>query len=113
MKWYLTAHERSAGVKDFKVLCGITDADKNVHYDVQPSVIKQDEKDVQSIMSVITDRFGNLFEFDKNNEPSKPGPLTNIASGVVASDIISKDLLSAKECGKKALTEFVEMRIGS
>ena len=27
MKWYLTAHERSAVVKNFKVLCGITDAD--------------------------------------------------------------------------------------
>ena len=80
---------------------------------MHPSVIKQDEKDVQSIMSVITDRFGNTFEFDKNNEPSKPDPLTNIATGVVASDIISKDLLSAKECGKKALKEFVEMRIGS
>ena len=80
---------------------------------MQPSVIKQDEKDVQSIMSVITDRFGNPFEFDKNNEPNKPDPLTNIATGVVASDIISKDLLSAKECDKKAIKEFVEMRIGS
>ena len=49
-------------MKNFKVLCGITD--------------------VQSIMSVITDRFGNQFEFDKNNEPSKPDPLTNIAAGV-------------------------------
>ena len=70
---------------------------------MQPTVIKQDEKDVQSIMSVITDRFGYLFEFDKNNEPSKPDLLTNIATGVVASDIISKDLRSAKECGKRAL----------
>ena len=43
-------------------------------------------------MSVITDRLGNPFEFDKNNEPSKPDPLTNIANGVVASDIISTDL---------------------
>ena len=113
MKWYLTAHERSAVVKNFKVLCDITDADNNVHHDVQPSVLKQDEKDAQSIMSVITDRFGNPFEFDKNNEPSKPDPLINIANGVVASAIISKDLLSAKECEKNALKEFVEMRIGS
>ena len=96
MKWYLIAHERSAVEKKFKVLCDTSDADSNVHHDVQPNVIKQDEKDVQSIMSVITDRFGNPFEFDKNNEPSKPDPLTNIATGVVASDIISKDLLSAK-----------------
>ena len=113
MEWYLTAHERSAVVRNFKVLCGITDADNNVHHDLQPTVKKQDEKDGQSIMSVITDRFGNPFEFDKNNEPSKPGPLTNIATGVVTSDIISNDLLSAKECGKKASKEFVEMRIGS
>ena len=49
MKWYLIAHERSAVVKNFKVLCGITDADNNVHHDVQPSLIKQDEKDIQSI----------------------------------------------------------------
>ena len=64
-------------------------------------------------MSVITNRFGNPFEFEKNNEPSKPDPLTNIATVVVAFDIISKDLLSAKECGKKSLKEFVEMIIGS
>ena len=64
-------------------------------------------------MSVITDRFGNPFEFDKNNKPSKHDPLTNIPTGVVASDIISKDLLSAMECGKKALKEFVKMGIGS
>ena len=70
MKWYLIAHERSAVEKNFKVLCGTTDADNNVQHDVQPSVIEQDEKDIQSIMSVITNRFGNLFEFDKNNEPS-------------------------------------------
>ena len=101
MKWYLTAHERSAVVKDFKILCGITDADNNVHHYVQPSVIKQDEKDVQSIMSVKSDRFGNLFEFDKKNEPSKPGPLTNIASGVVASDIISMTFLVQRNVERK------------
>ena len=52
------------------------------------------------------------FNRHKNNEPSKHDPLTNIATGVVASDIITKDLLSDKECGKEAL-KFVEMRIGS
>ena len=98
MKWYLTAHERSAVEINFEVFCGTTDADNNVHHDVQPSVIKQGGKDVQSIMSVITDGFENQFEFDKNNEPSKPDPLTNIDTGLVVSYIISKDLLSAKEC---------------
>ena len=100
-------------MKNFKVLCEITDGDNNVHHDVQQIDIKQDEKNVQSIMSVITDRLGNTFEFDKNNEPSKPDPLTNIATGAVASDIISKDQLSSKKCGKKALKEFVEMWIDS
>ena len=46
-------------MQKFKVLCGITDTYNNVHHDVQPSVIKQDKKDVQSIMSVIIDTFGN------------------------------------------------------
>ena len=40
MKRYLTKHERSAVVKNFKVLCSITDADNNVHHDVQPSVTR-------------------------------------------------------------------------
>ena len=41
MKCYLTTHGRSAAAKNFKVLCGITDADNNAHHEVQPSVINR------------------------------------------------------------------------
>lgn len=113
IKWYLTAHQRSAVLKNFKILCGITDADNNFHHDVQRRVIVQDEKDVQSIVSNITNRFGNPFVIDMDKELGTPEPLTNIATGVVASENISRDLLNANETGKMALKEYVDSRLNS
>ena len=70
-------------------------------------MIEKDEKDVQSILSVIIDRFRNLFEFDIDKESSSPETLTNKATGIVAtaSTCISKKkkILEAKTNGKQSL----------
>ena len=46
-------------------------------------MIDKDVKDVQSIVSGITERFGNPCEFDTYKESGLPEPLKNIATGVV------------------------------
>ena len=58
------------------------------------------EKDVQSILSVIIDRFRNPFEFDMDKESSSTESLTNKAMGIVATASILKKLLEAKTDGK-------------
>ena len=112
MKWYLTAHERSAILQNFRCYCGLNDLDDSIHKGLKASVITQDEKDVQRIMTVITDRFRNPFVFgdDANDTAS---PLTNIATGVVVPSDISQDLLNAREIGRKALTEYAESRLNT
>ena len=66
------------------------------HHDVQHNVIEQGEKDIQGIESVTTDSFGNPFELDMDKESGSPESFTNIATNVVATASISKDLLQAK-----------------
>ena len=51
---------------------------------MQHTVTEKDEKDVQSILSVIIDRFRNPFEFHTDKESSSPEYLTNKATDVVA-----------------------------
>ena len=46
-------------------------------------MIDKDEKEAQSIVSDITERFGNLCEFDTNKESGLPEPLKSIATGIV------------------------------
>ena len=75
---------------------------------------KKNEKEIQKIIQVITDRFGNPFSvhgpvLEEENE--MPGPLINIATGVVAPGDVTNDLLNAKSIGQKAMAEFVEERL--
>ena len=64
-----------------------------------------DEQDIQSITSVIMDRFGNPFTISSDvEELENPATLINIATGVVAPDEVTKELLTGKELGRTALT---------
>ena len=68
----------------------------------------KDEQDIQSITSVIMDRFGNTFTVVSDvKELEKPAPLINMASCVV-SDEVTKELLTGKELGGMALKDYVE-----
>ena len=62
---------------------------------------------------MILDRFGNPFTIHGpipvEDEP--PYPLINIATGVVAPNDVTKDLLNARSEGRKAMLEFAEERL--
>ena len=94
-------------------MCGLSEDGDQGHRDLKKANTKKDESEIQRISQVITDRFGNPFSIDGpvpvDDEP--PDPLINIATGVVAPNDVTQDLLSAKSKGKKAMVEFVANRI--
>ena len=102
-------HIRSAIFRNFKQFCDLNDNEELIHRILnKPSIIK-DEQDIQSITSVIMDRFGNPFSLSVECE--RPDPLINIATGVVASEEVTKDLLTSKEIRRKALEDYTKIRI--
>ena len=75
---------------------------KYKHPDLNPSRIMKDENAVQRILSTIATTF---------IDPLSPSQLMSITTGVMATEIVSLDMLSAKSKGKAALDEFVENRL--
>ena len=75
-KYYLTAEHRSVSLRQFRAMVDV----KNqtfVHPDLQPSRIKKDEADVQSLVDLMEDNWTNPLD----NEPSD---LISISTGTVA-----------------------------
>ena len=78
------------------------DTQKYKHPDLNPSRIKKDEGAVQKILEIISTTF---------IDPLSPQPLLSISNGVLATDKVSKDTLSAKAIGKTAMDEFIRDRL--
>ena len=109
LKWYLAVHVRSVITRNFKSFCQLNDVEEPIHRSLTKSMIMKDEQDIQSITSVATDRFGNPFTIASDvEELEKPAPLINMATGVVAPDEVTKELLTGKELGRMALKDYVE-----
>ena len=109
LKWYLTVHVRTAITGNFKSFCQLNDVEEPIHRSLTKSMIMKDEQDIQSITSVIMDRFGNPFTIASDvEELEKLAPLINMATGVVAPDEVTKELLTGKELGRMALKDYVE-----
>ena len=68
------------------------------HPDLNPSRMKKDEVDVKRILEIISTTF---------IDPLSPQPLLSISNGVLATDKVSNDMLSAKVIGKAAMDEFI------
>ena len=111
LKWYLTVHEKSAVLTNFKAMCGLNPNEDSVHQDSKARTIRSDERDIQSITRTILERFGNPFILDLNERNEEPEPLVNIANGMRCPSDVADELLEAKETGKKALLEFLEDRL--
>ena len=102
MKWYLTVYVHSAITRTFKSFCQLNDVEKPIHRSFTKSMIMEDEQDIQSITSVIMVRFGNPFRIASDvEELEKPAPLINMATGMVAPDEVTKELLTGKELGRR------------
>ena len=109
MKWYLTVHVRSAITRNFKSFCQLNDVEEPIHRSLTKSMIIKDEQHIQGITPVTMDRFGNPFTIASDMEElEKPAPLINMATGVVAPDEVTKELLTGKELSRTALKDYVE-----
>ena len=71
---------------------------KYKHKDVSPSRIRRDERDVVSVMTVLTEAFIDPF-----GERS----LVGISTGIDILQSLSDDILAAKEKGQEAMDDFI------
>ena len=95
--------------RNFKSFCQLNDVEEPIHRSLTKSIIMKDEQDIQSITSVIMDRFGNPFTIASDvKELEKLVPLINMTTGVVAPDELTKELLTGKGLGRMALKDYVE-----
>ena len=91
-------------------MCGLLEDEDQGHRDIKSINTKKDEIEIQKIMQVITDGFGNPFSVPGpvlERDDQMPVPLINIATRVVAPIDVTYDLLKAKSVGRKAMKEFV------
>lgn len=75
--------------------------------DSSASRIKRDEHDVKKVMETVKS-WVDPFELGETS-----APLSNIASGVEATEKIENDLLTAKETGRREFEAFVHKRLQS
>ena len=104
-KHYLTADLRAACVRQLRYM--VNTQRKGVrHPDLTQSRIRKDEEDVQSLLHMLTNIWQNPFA-------SQDTDLCNISTGAVAGDDVDvvADILSAKEKGKQAYSDFISNRL--
>ena len=61
LKWYLTIHMHSAMLSIFKEFCGVSKIEENVYRMLKPSMKLKDEEDINKMINVTLDHFGNPF----------------------------------------------------
>ena len=74
------------------------------HPDLTPSRIERDNRDVCTIVEILTEAFINPFS---------ESPLVCISTGIVASETLSNDILNAKEEGTKSMEKFIIERLSN
>ena len=85
--------------------------DTDCHKELRPERIQKDEEDVLSLITTITEKMVNLWEFDSEN--TEKDSLLNIATELEAPSDVAKSLLSAKDQGKKAANGFLDKHLTS
>ncbi|ESO90891.1 hypothetical protein LOTGIDRAFT_163778 [Lottia gigantea] len=103
-RWILSQSQRTAIHHQCEILAGLTGTNRDrVHLDASKN--KCDRDSIQRIVECI-EQMINPFSYDQPE-------MTSISSGVVASDEISADLMSAEEVGEVALNNYIEERLTS
>ena len=104
-RWILTAHDRAKTLQTCREIAGLYDADGKHHKDSSAPHMKKDEDDVHKVMDIIASWINPFNPRDMTES------LSNIASGVAATDGITDDLLTAKQKGTDAFVTFVQKRL--
>ncbi|KAJ8023132.1 hypothetical protein HOLleu_38227 [Holothuria leucospilota] len=102
LRWLLTQHECSAIMNECKVMAGKSDLSTKRKV-LSKSSIDHDTNDIDRVITTIDSMF-NPFEVEG-------GDLLHISSGVVASERVKSDLLSAENVGNEAFIEFAKHRL--
>ena len=74
----------------------------NVHHNLSPTRIQRDEEDVKATINVINENFISPFEEQE---------LVSSSNGVLSTEKITSDLLTAEEKGLSALNTSTEERL--
>ena len=94
-KWYLTFHEGAKIVRNLMRMRGFNDYEEIIHRHMIPLAIKESEKNVQKIISVIRGRFDNPFQFQPENDETRTS--IDIASGIALQEDLAGAFLSQKK----------------
>ena len=100
-RWSINASYRAEIRNCFHNFLG-THSQSHVHNDLKPSRIKRDEKDVQHLIEVLTETF--IDPFSSND-------LLCISNGVLATEEVRDDLLTAKTKGEEKMQTFINNRL--
>jgi hypothetical protein len=101
--WTLTATSTATMTRSIMNMAGADDPDNWMHKDDTTSQLFRQEQQVRNVESIIL-RIGNPFK-----QPSDY--ITNLASGVQATEAVQKDLLLAWEKGSSRHHDFLKARI--
>ena len=93
-RYYLTAEYRTEALRQLRELLSLQ-SDNKGHADLQPSRIKRDESDVESLIDMLENNWINPLSIE-------PRDLVSISTGVVAPSDICDDLLKARQRGEEA-----------
>ena len=102
-KYYVNAEYRSICLRQ---LTGIIDQQSSrlSHHDLQPTRIKKDESDVQIVIDLLENSWTNPFS-------ETPGDLARLATGRVAPNDVTRDLLDVHQIGNATYKKFQSERI--
>ena len=73
-----------------------------VHQDLQPSRIKHNLNDVQSVVDLLKYTFIN---------PAEESSLISLSSGIIPTEAIRRDLENVYDKGKSAMDTFIDLRL--
>ena len=93
-------------MRNLNRMCGFYDYEEIIGRDMIPLAIKESEKNVQTIISVVRGRFNNPFQFEPENYETSP--FIDIASGVVLQVDVAGAFLIGNETGREAMIDLLE-----
>ena len=84
-----------------------------IHKEASSARMNKDEKDIESIVRIVSERMVNPFEIEKGASVEDKQPLVNIATSTVAPQEVANSLCGIRKEGEKRLKDFLDMRISS
>ena len=100
-RWHINASYRAAVRNCFNDFLGQR-SQKHLRHDLRPSRIQRDERDVEKLIQILTEGF--IDPFSKNE-------LLCLSNGMLATEKVRNDLLTAKEKGEESMETFIKNRL--